>query len=285
METTAAGYAPQAPLQATWTSVLSQDVVMTSSVLAQSSSPSPVGAFTNAATGAVEALVVSTQSGLTGQLCHVARDPATDGGWQQVALGVAATEVVAGTALPGTSAATSYGFFAGETGLHSAQLGADGATWTTAPVNDASNASVTAVNLRVAYTPSNQMRLYGSTAAGDLVVASQDIGQPFVATVCSVGGVLAEGDFQLCMTDETTWILVANVNGQPQTFQGILGGTQAVTGEVAFDGTLKQTVLGYWSGTGNRVIFLLVDTDNALHVWSAASDTSSPLAQQIPNAR
>jgi hypothetical protein len=62
-------YKPVLPITAEWNTVLSQDVITTASIPVDSSSASPVGVFTNSASGGnaeneeVEALAILNQGG------------------------------------------------------------------------------------------------------------------------------------------------------------------------------------------------------------------------------
>lgn len=126
---------PASPFKAEWSSVLSQDVVATASILVEATSPSPVGVFTNPASGGqtgnaeVEALAI-VNTGTGKQLCHIARDRGTDGGWRVIPLfgGQSADQVAAAVAYAGTSASAVYGLFTDGPQLYSTTLGADGAT-------------------------------------------------------------------------------------------------------------------------------------------------------------
>ena len=278
-------YTPATPFQASWKSIMSQDVITTASIPVDSTSSSPVAVFINPVNSQTEALVISNVANAGNQLCHVARNLATDGGWTLNPLfgGQPATEVAAGTAYPGSSSSAIYGFFQNDSGLSFTQLQADGSTWAASQ----SILSDAASNLRVAYSPDGRLVLYGNKGNGDLITAYQEqIGGPFVGTVCAMNGGLSQGDFQLCMTDETTWNIAANVSGQPYLFIGQLGATEYSSMEqvTQFQGTLKQIVLGYWSDEQNTLMYLLVDSDDALHVWASNAQNSVTVAQQIPNS-
>jgi hypothetical protein len=60
--------------------------------------------------------------------------------------------------------------------------------------------------------------------------------------------------------------------------------SSAPTEAPQFTDTLQQVVLGYWSPVQQTLMFLLVDDDKALHVWSENSASSSTVAQKIPNS-
>ena len=279
-------YTPRTPFHASWKSVMSQDVVGTTNILVDSTSSSPVAVFVNPKTSETEALVISNVGDAGRQVCHVARDLGTDGGWALTPLfgGTSATEVAAGTAYPGTSRAVMYGFFMGGTGLKVTQLQADGATWS----SPESVAGGDGSNLRIAYSPHGRLVLYGHTAKGDLVTAYQaKIGGPFAATVCAMNGALAQGDFHLCMTDDSTWSIAANVNSKPYLFTGEIGAIEhsAMQQVTQFTGALEQIVLGYWSDEQNTLMYLLVDDDHALHVWASNAANSVTVARPIPNSK
>ena len=287
-------YSPVMPLQPSWTSVMSQDIITTDTIPVDSISPTPVAAFTNPSGGGQagnaqpEALVVaklSQASEANPQLCHVARNPRTDGGWSLIPLfgGRTANEVAAGTAYTGSSNPMSFGFFNDDSGLYSTQLQSDGATWSDPQTILQGSIS----NLKVAYSPAGRMVLYGSTPQGDLATAyQQQVGGPFVSTVCAMQGGLTQGGFHLCMTDETNWTVAANVNGQPWIYTGLIGaGEYSAVDQVSqFLGTLNQVVLGYWNDMQNTLMFLLVDSDNALHVWAMNAASSTTVVQPIPNS-
>jgi hypothetical protein len=279
-------YTPPTPFQASWKSVMSQDVVGTTNILVDSTSSSPVAVFVNPKTSETEALVISNVGNAGRQLCHVARDLGTDGGWTLTPLfgGTQATQAAAGTAYADTSSATLYGFYIGDTGLNVTQLQADGSTWS----SPQSIAGGDSSNLRVAYSPHGRLVLYGSNAAGDLVTAYQTaIDGPFTMTVCAMKGALAQGDFQLCMTDDSTWSTAANVNGKPYLFTGEIDQAKysAMEQVTQFTGTLEQIVLGYWSDQQNTLMYLLVDDDHALHVWASNDANSVTVARPIPNSK
>lgn len=278
-------YTPPTPFHVSLQSVMSQDVVATTRILVDSTSPAPVAPFVNPSTSETEALVISkVGDGGQSQICHVARDRGTDGGWALEPLfgGTSAAEVAAGTAYPGTGSAALYGFYRTSSGLNVTQLGADGSTWGTPQSISGGDGS----HLRVAYSPGGRLVLYGSDGNGDLVTAYQTgIGGSFSATVCSMDGALSGGDFQLCLTDETTWTVAANVDGKPYLFTGQLGATEYSGKEVTkFTGTLEQIVLGYWSDEQNTLMYLFVDDDHALHVWSSNDANPAPVVQPIPNS-
>jgi hypothetical protein len=282
---------PASPFKAEWSSVLSQDVVATASILVEATSPSPVGVFTNPASGGqtgnaeVEALAI-VNTGTGKQLCHIARDRGTDGGWRVIPLfgGQSADQVAAAVAYAGTSASAVYGLFTDGPQLYSTTLGADGATWS-AP---AAVANGTLTSPRVAYSPAGRVVIYGANAEGNLVTAYQaQVGGAFMAVVCNVNGALGQGDFQLCLTDEQTFTILANINTKAYLITGLLGAdhaSSAPTEAPQFTDTLQQVVLGYWSPVQQTLMFLLVDDDKALHVWSENSASSSTVAQKIPNS-
>jgi hypothetical protein len=263
------------PITAEWSTVLSQDVVATATIPVDSTSPSPVGALTNPASGGqagnaeVEALAI-VNTGTDKQLCHIARDRGTDGGWRAIPLfdGRSVDQVTAAVAYSGTAASAVYGLFTDGAELYSTALGADGATWS-AP---ALVANGTMTDPRVAYSPDGRAVIYGANAKGDLVTAYQArIGEPFKAVVCSVQGALGQGDFQLCLTDEQTFTILANINAKAYLITGVLGADHASSiGEAPqFTETLQQVVLGYWSPVQQTLMFVLVDEDQALHVLVA----------------
>lgn len=291
-------YTPAMPLQPTWTSVMSQDVVTTAAIPVNATSAAPVAPFTNAFSGHAEALVLANLAAGGGardtrvagdarpQLCHVTRDSSAAAGWRLQPLfgGITANEVASATAYAGTSSAASVGFFSDESGLSFTQLGSDGATWAD-PLSIGQGAIA---NLKVAYSPAGRVVLYGNSPTGDLLTAYQEtIGGPFVTSTCAMQGGLIQGDFHLCLTDEASWTLVANVNGAPSVYTGVVGAANysSIEQVTQFQGTLTHIALGYWNSSRNTLMFLLVDDDNALHVWSANATTSTPVVQPIPNSK
>jgi hypothetical protein len=76
--------------------------------------------------------------------------------------------------------------------------------------------------------------------------------------------------------DEAEWVLAANVSGVPWMFTGEVAKDRYTTKQrvAGFQKTLKQVVLGYFHPAQNTQIFLLVDADDAIHVWSAADDST-----------
>ena len=287
-------YTPALPLQPTWTSVMSQDVITTDTIPVDSLSATPVAAFINRAAGGqkgnsqAEALVVATLSegdSSTPQLCHVARNFKSEGGWSLVPLfgGRMAREVTAGTSFPDGPNPTSFGFFRDEQNLYATQLKADGVTW----LDPQTVLQGAAANLKVAYSPAGNLVLYANTPDGDLITAYQEkVGGPFVSTVCAMNGGLIQGDFYLCLTDEVSWTLVANMNGQPWVYTGELGANEFSTQEqvTQFSGTLNQVVLGYWNATQNTLMFMLVDGNKELSVWATNDANSGEVLQPIANS-
>ncbi|MEU4446926.1 hypothetical protein AB0K14_19505 [Actinosynnema sp. NPDC050801] len=272
---------PTQPLELHANSVLSQDIITSASIIVESTSPAPVASFINPSHGAAEALAVVNK-----QVCHISRDRQTDSGWRATPLfsGQAADQVAACVPFQNTV----YGFFVDSGGqLHSATLGSDGVTWS-API------AVTGGALshpRVAYTTEGAAVIYGLTAKGDLVTAHQTgMTDPFVATVHDVQGALSGDDFQLCMTDEASFSILANIGGKAHTVVGDI--TQAnVVGPspvTQFTATVGHVALGYASpsGLGTTAIFVFVGQDeqkrSALHCWAQAG-TSTAVVQKIGN--
>ncbi|MFL6290179.1 MAG: hypothetical protein ACJ759_04720 [Thermoanaerobaculia bacterium] len=282
-------YSPRLPLKAVWKGVLSQDVITSATIPVDSTSPSPVAVFTNPASGGrsgkphPEALAI-INTGHGRQLHHVARHGGTDGGWKAIPLfgGQPAEQVAAGVAYARTSKPGVYGLFLHEDKLHWTSLGSDGATWS-AP-KQAGGAAVT--KLRAVYSPAGRLVIYGANTAGNLITAYQPQpgGDFIVAKECVMPArALASGDFHLCMTDEDTWSLLANVDGKAHLATGVLDAAEPRSFDVApgFKETVKQVVLGYWSRARKTVIYLLVGGDDALHAWSQSQ--SKEHVQKIAN--
>ncbi len=294
LPSTSSSYTPVAPFQATCQSILSQDIIVTDTIPVVSTSPGPVGVFTNPNAGGIAgnagtealAIVPTDQNGSpVGQLTHVARDASTDAGWTTVILfgGVTPTEVATGTAFANTSSSAVYGFYQDANGFNVTQLQSDGRTWS----QPSTISGETVANLRVAYSPAGALVAYGGTSGGDLFTATQaSVGGDFTATVTGMNQGLISGDFQLTLTDERNWTIISNVNGGPVVFVGQLGATEFSSSDqvTSFGGTLAQTVLGYWSIAQNTLMFLLVDSDDALHVWSQGLTTTGAAIRQIPNS-
>lgn len=278
---TSSSYKPVPPLSAEWSSVLSQDVITTATVPVDSTSPAPVGVFTNPSNAQVEALAI-VNTGAGKQICHIARDRGTDAGWRVVPLfgGRSAQQVAAAAPYSGTVQSAVYGLFVDDGKLYFTSLGADGSTWS-AP------AAVTGPamsNPRVAYSPDGRAVIYGVSPSGDLVTAYQaQVGGPFTSVVCSVKGALSQDDFRLCMTDEQTFTILANYNSAPYLITGVLGAdhSSSLGAAPGFDGKIQHAALGYWSSQQNTIIFLLVDGDKALHAWS--QNATNTVVQKIPN--
>ncbi len=285
-----ATYTPAFPLKAAWKSVLSQDVITTNTIPVDSTSASPIAVFTNPAGGGEpgnplpEALAI-VNTGKGRQLCHVARDPEADAGWRARPLldGRAVDEVAACLVNAGSSEATIHGIFLQDNAMHSISLGADGVTWE--PPRPVSGPSI--AKPRIAYSPlGNRAVVYGADLAGDLIVAYQNqTGGPFASRRCKTGGLLAGGDFQLCMTSDQDFRILANVNGEARLLTGVLNGDTVSSSGPApgLTGKVKQIALGYWSSVKSTVIFLIVGEDSALHSWSQGQ-AQSGRAQQIPNS-
>ena len=281
-------------LQVTFNSTMSQDVVATAEIPVLSTSAAPVAVFKNpnaagvAGNGQLEALCIAnleSDGQSTPQLCHVARDRSSAGGWKLVPLfgGRAASETAAGTAFPASSQPAIHGFFQDASGTYASQLQSDGLSW--APPALIQSAAVS--HLRVAYTPDGLLVLYGNTEQGDLFTAYQtQVGGPFVSVMCDMQGGLLSGDFVLCLIDEQNWQLAANVNGKPMIYTGVLGATEFASAAPAsqFDGTLQQVVLGYWNDSQNTLLYMFVDSDHALHVWATNAANSTTVSQPIPNS-
>jgi hypothetical protein len=287
--TSSSPYKPVEPLSAEWSCVLSQDVITTATIPVDSTSRAPVAVFTNPSSGGIggnaraEALaIVNTGNGK--QICHVARDRATDGGWRAIPLfgGRSAQQVAAAVPYAGTSQAAVHGLFLDGLQLHVTSLAADGVTWS-APV------TVTGTplsNPRIAYSPAGRAVVYGVSPSGDLATAYQtQVGGPFTSVVCAMKGVLTQDDFQLCMIDEQSFTILANYNSQAYLITGVLGADHysSLGAAPEFKEKLLQVALGYWSPAQNTLIFLLVDDDKALHAWAQNSASSNPVVQKIPN--
>ncbi len=271
---------PKLAMDVRSSSVLSQDIITSASILVDSTSAAPVAAFVNQCSGEAEALAVVDK-----KICHIKRDRKTDSGWRAIPLfgGRAARQVAAGVAYPDTPSSAAYGLFVDDSSqLHASTLGPDGETWQEPKAVPDGLMS----HLRVAYSPGGRVVVYGANNQGDLVTAFQEkVGGTFRATVCSVQNSLRGGDFQLCMTDEQSFTIVANVNGAAYVITGELGATESRTGPSPapqFKGKLTHVALGYWSQVQGSLIFLLVDDSGALHAWSQSGDVT--VAQQIPNS-
>ena len=199
---------PKLAMDVRSSSVLSQDIITSASILVDSTSAAPVAAFVNQCSGEAEALAVVDK-----KICHIKRDRKTDSGWRAIPLfgGRAARQVAAGVAYPDTPSSAAYGLFVDDSSqLHASTLGPDGETWQEPKAVPDGLMS----HLRVAYSPGGRVVVYGANNQGDLVTAFQEkVGGTFRATVCSVQNSLRGGDFQLCMTDEQSFTIVANVNG------------------------------------------------------------------------
>jgi hypothetical protein len=194
--------------------------------------------------------------------------------------GRSAEQVAAGVAYAGDPQSAVYGLFVDEGKLFSTSLAANGSTWT-APVAAPGKATS---NPRVAYSPAGRVVIYGANAKGDLVTAYQpQVGGPFKTTVCSVQGALGQGDFQLCMTAEDTFHILANVSGTAYQIFGTLKATEndSLSPVPNFTEKLKQVALGYWNPAKSALTFLLVDDDGTLHSWTEGSAAS----QEIPGSK
>jgi len=266
------------PFTATYTTVLSQDVVMTATIPVDSTSPAPVGPFTNPSAGgragaaAAEALVVSG-----GRLCHAARQWTSDGGWTLATpvSGAMAREVAAGTAYAGTAQAAVYGLYQDDSQLQVIQLNGDGVTWS----GPSTVAAALHTNLRSAYSPAGKLGVYGQDVSGNLVIAHQPtVGGRFISQAYTLPNPLADGDHFLCLTDETSWTLAANVGGQLWIYTGVLDGSSSAPSSAGqagnYSGTLQQIVLGYWSTNQQALMFVFVDSTGVLQVWASAGGNS-----------
>lgn len=270
---------PATPLQVNVTQVLSHDVIVAATIPVDTTGPTPVAVFDNPASGGVpgntqpEALAVVSVENSSPQFAHIAPDTAADGGWTKRTPfdGLDAAEVAAGTAYPGSSQCAVFGFLSDGTTLQTSQLQPDGLTWSAPqPVGDRAVS-----HLHTAYSPAGRLVLYGADPDGNLATCYQEtVGSAFTMTVCSMPGGLA-GDFQLVLTDETAWTLVANIGGAPMQALGALGNTEADQADLpGYDGTLKQVVVGFWNPAVNTAVFALVDTDDTLRLWNQTPDST-----------
>ena len=157
---------------------MSQDVIATDKIPVSATSQNPIGVFKNPNAGGIDGnaqmealcIVDGEQNGASAPiLCHIARDHSTAAGWKLEKLfqGRTARLVAAGTAFPGSSAATVYGFYQDDTEIFSTALGAGG--WTE-PV---SIQKEKLFSLKVAYAPDGLLLVYGNTDKGDLFTAYQ----------------------------------------------------------------------------------------------------------------
>ncbi|MGA4635943.1 hypothetical protein ACPA5B_18905 [Pseudomonas solani] len=278
-----ATYVPVLPLQMQANHVLSQDVIMTATIPVDATSPRPVAVFTNPASGGtagnaqVEALAIVNEGGGK-KLCHIARDLSTDGGWRAIHLfeGHAAEQVAAGVSYAGTSDAEVHGVFIAAGQLFATSLQADGQNWSAPAAIDGALPG----SPRVAYSPNGRLVVYGANAKGDLVTVYQpQPGGPFKTTVCTVQGALAGGDFQLCLTDESTFNILVNINQAPYQIVGTLGSTDndSLSPIPNFTEKLKQVALGYWNPGQSALTFLLVEEDGTLHAWTEGAGSSEKI--------
>ena len=126
-------------------------------------------------------------------------------------------------------------------------------------------------NLRLAYSPDGRIVIYGANAKGDLVTAYQPkVGGRFRDHRLLGPGRPGWGDFQLCMTDETTFHILANVDGKAYQIVGSLRATEndSLAPVQNFTGKLKQVALGYWNPAKSALTFLLVEIYGVLHAWT-----------------
>jgi len=244
---------PPVELTASVSTVLSQDVVTSSSVLVNSTSPTPIAPFLNLTPAGstqplVESLVVTLAAGTSDPtVAHVRRDPTCETGWASAVLfgGRVANEVAAGTAYPTSNIATVHGFFTDDDGLWWSGLGSDGVTW--ASPAQAGNMPVS--QLRTTLSPAGRLVVYGVTAQGDLVTAVQDApGVPFSSTVTGMDGGLTGGDFRLVMADESSWVLLANTLSGPVLAEGMLGQSDPA-GVGPLPGSLGPAGPSCWAGS------------------------------------
>jgi hypothetical protein len=276
---------PTIPTLVTTSSVMSQDIISTSSITVDATSASPVAPFLNPNSAGVSGnLQTETLALVQGQVCHVTRNPATDSGWQMTPISSSTSiqEVAAGTAYATSSSPSAYGFFQDGVSLYWTQLQSDGVTWSTPTAMP-----TLGTNLRVAYSPAGQVILYAGTAAGDLLLVypnpDSNVGG-FFTTTCTLG-VLTSGDFSLCMTSEQTWWLAANVGNSPNLYEGTLPNPPSTpisplsTDTIsAFASQLAQVSLSFYAASQNTLMFLLVDTSGQLYVYVQGSNTIQPIS-------
>ncbi|RKP46491.1 hypothetical protein [Trinickia fusca] len=283
-------------VDATWQSILSQDVICSASILVDSTSPSPAALFTSQSARSGEehqvtealAIVVRDVNDQTArQLCHVARHADSEGGWQLIPLfpDIVPVEVVAAT--PYATASSSQpiqALFTDGQALYSTALQPGERTWMSPQKVGGQAVS----NLRIAYTPLGGMVVYGKTADDNLFVAYQPtMGGAFVATPCNLNHHLASSDFHLCMLDESNWTLAVNANGNPVLYTGMLGATEyaSTAFPASFQGTIRKVIFGYWNAQQNALMFLFAAADGSLQVWAENSSNSAARAQPVPNGK
>lgn len=281
VQDTSAGYQPAAPITASVSSVLSQDVLTTNTIPVDTSSPNPVAAFMNANSGGsgtpqIEALgIVTPASATTPQLAHIARSSSSESGWVVNPLfdGVTPIEVMAGS-----TNNTSYGFYIDATGVWWTQLNADG-SWTGPTLAWQGTAS----NIAAAYSMYGELVIYAN-AGGDLLTLTQTgIGSGFTPNVISMNKSLS-AQFTLTMEGQSNWWICANEGGQLVIYGGQLGAPtySEMNSSTGFTAPLQEVVLGYYAQ--NTLMCFAIDTSNSLHIWSSASPTSAGTMQQVPNS-
>jgi hypothetical protein len=284
------------PSQTTVSSSMSQDVITSNSIIVDTTSVSPVAPFLNPASAGlagneqIEALAL-----IGGQVNHVARNAASDSGWQATPPFTTSNilEVAGGTAFAASASPAVWGFFHDGTGVSYTSLESDGITWSSPqPLTGSLTTNLLATNLKVAYTYAGQVVLYGcisgGASSGNLLLAYPDPATGgFSTTVVDVGGNLASGDFSLCMTggniNPTAWSLAVNVNGTPTIYTGTLTSTEPDASQTVSGIQLQQVALSFYSYAQNTLMFLFVDTSGQLHVWALSSQNQAAVVSAISN--
>lgn len=279
-------YAPVAPFTVTSSSSLSQDVLMSSNILVDSESATPLAMLINPSSNGkpgnpqTEALgIINLTTGI--QLCHITRISSNECGWQLNPLfpGITPLEVAAGTNRSGSSSAEVYTFFTDAEHLYYATLQSDVNQWSSlSQINIPAYKGM--LNLKVTYSPLGTMVIYGNTSDGNLITLYTNLSAAPTPQICNLDGVLLSDSYQLCMTDESNWYLTVCENGEPVLYSGTLSSNNYESKNTVsvFQGQLGSVLLGYWSHAAEEstsAIWLFVNTSQQLQIWSMSGNDAT----------
>lgn len=253
---------------------LSQDVVISSQVVADTQSINPLACFPNPGkqdglgNNLVEALALVT--GESGTSLVWVQRAAVETGWQTVAFtGLATTpvEIAAGLAIDGNPVA----FYSDGQQFYWMSLDVTSQTWSAPAVLYTSAVS----NIAVAYNNSNVLIAYGQTSDDNLVIA-QPSGSTFNAREYVIGGALAGAkDFVVCNDTSNGWWVGIADGASGQTYGGTLGqagySTNGTMPALPDGGTVSSVKFGYFMQ--GSLVFVITDSNG--NAYSVYGDTAT----------
>jgi hypothetical protein len=295
-------------LSATYSSVLAQDVIMSSSILVAEGSQSPITVFLNTENqllpgqAVAEVLVMTDTSGGQGgdapMLCYLSRSNASEAGWNSTSIGasVAGGQVVSGTAFGQT-----YGFYtvAGNSGnaLEVLQLQTTNGSSTWSPVGSPLQTG-TLTNMGVANLPDGGLYMYGLGSNNQLILAGLCNGAfTYGSAALSISGTVSSLSF--LFTSNTTWSLLAvsqaSADADPVAtyFEGTVGVSNSdLVVSVAINGclssmpqgvTVAQTLAGYYDDLARTCIFVVQGSDNNLYYTGQSANAIPFTVMNLPD--